>query len=58
MNKIHLPGRESSIRIKTLNPVPIIPAQAPENKYNLPISLWLVDINHLRNQYKEEVPVL
>jgi len=58
LNKIHLPGRESSIRIKTLNPVPIIPAQAPENKYNLPISLWLVDINHLRNQYKEEVPVL
>jgi hypothetical protein len=32
LNKTQLPGRESSIRINTLNPVPIIPAQAPENK--------------------------
>ena len=31
-----------------LNPVPIIPDQAPANKYNVPISLWLHDHNQLK----------
>ena len=34
-----------------LNPVPIIPDQAPANKYNVPISLWLHDHNHFTLKY-------
>jgi len=30
-----------------LKPVPIMPDQAPANKYSVPISLWLQDHNHL-----------
>jgi len=41
------PGWPSSIRISILSPVPNIPAQAPVIKYNVPISLWLHDHNHL-----------
>jgi len=29
-----------------LNEVPTIPAQAPKIKYNVPMSLWLVENNH------------
>ena len=41
------PAWPSSSRIIILRPVPIIPDQAPAIKYNVPISLWLHDHNHL-----------
>lgn len=40
------PGCPSSIRIKILNLVPSIPDQIPNKKYNVPISLWLVENSH------------
>ena len=40
-------GNESWIRIITLILVPIIPPQTPVIKYNVPISLWLHERNHL-----------
>lgn len=36
----------SSSRIKILNEEPIIPAQIPNKKYKVPISLWLVEKIH------------
>ena len=39
------PGADSSNLISKLNPVPIIPEKTPNNKYNVPISLWLVEYN-------------
>ena len=41
------PGIHNSTRIKTLKVVPTIPDQIPEIKYNVPVSLWLVEKNHL-----------
>ena len=38
-----------SVRIIILYPVPIIPDQKPIIKYILPMSLWLVEFNHLFN---------
>ena len=35
------PPCPSSKRIIILNPVPTMPDQAPEIKYNVPMSLWL-----------------
>jgi len=40
-------GNDSWIRIITLILVPIIPAQTPVIKYNVPISLWLHERSHL-----------
>lgn len=40
------PGVLNSKRIIILIAVPIQPDQAPRIKYKVPISLWLVDINH------------
>jgi len=40
---IKLPGALNSIRIIILNEVPTTLAQAPKIKYNVPISLWLVE---------------
>lgn len=42
----NLPGCLNSIRINLLNPLPTIPAQIPNKKYNVPMSLWLVEYNH------------
>jgi len=41
-----LPGCLNSTRIRALKPLPIIPAHSPNKKYKVPISLWLVDMNH------------
>jgi hypothetical protein len=41
------PGVLNSNLIKTDNNVPTTPAKAPKNKYNVPISLWFVEQNHL-----------
>ena len=40
-------GNDSWIRIITLILVPIIPAQTPVIKYNVPMSLWLHERSHL-----------
>lgn len=40
------PGCLSSIRIRSLIPAPIIPAQIPRIKYRVPISLWFVEYSH------------
>jgi len=40
---ILLPGSDNSKRIKTEKKVPITPLKAPKIKYNVPISLWLVE---------------
>ena len=37
------PGCLSSIRISKLIAAPIIPAQTPKIKYNVPMSLWFVE---------------
>jgi len=37
------PGCPNSIRISPLKEAPIIPDQAPNKKYIVPISLWLVE---------------
>lgn len=42
----NLPVCPNSIRIKTLIAVPTIADQAPNIKYKVPISLWLVEYNH------------
>lgn len=41
------PGCPNSRRIKILKLVPTIAAQIPKMKYNVPISLWFVEKNHL-----------
>lgn len=38
-----MPGWPSSARISRLRAVPTIPAQAPNSKYRVPISLWFVE---------------
>ena len=43
---IKAPGCPNSARIKILKEVPTIPDQAPNIKYSVPISLWLVENNH------------
>jgi hypothetical protein len=45
--RIKDPGFPSSVRISILKEVPTIPDQAPNTKYNVPMSLWLVEKNHL-----------
>jgi hypothetical protein len=40
------PGYASSNRINKENSVPMTPAKAPKVKYNVPMSLWLVEKNH------------
>ena len=40
------PGCPSSRRIRTLKAVPTIPDHAPDNKYKVPMSLWLQDQSH------------
>ena len=40
------PGTASSVRIKILIVVPTKPPQIPMIKYKVPISLWLVEVNH------------
>ena len=40
-----MPGWPSSARISKLRPVPTILAQAPNSKYKVPVSLWLVENN-------------
>jgi hypothetical protein len=32
------------------NVVPMIPAEIPNSKYNVPISLWFVENNHFKSQ--------
>lgn len=52
---IKLLGVPSSVRISILRDVPTIPDQDPKMKYKVPMSLWLVENNHLfgrRNKYK------
>jgi hypothetical protein len=51
-DKIWLPGSESSQRISTDKNVPIIPATPPKIRYSVPISLWLVEQNHLHKKRK------
>ena len=46
-----LPGWPNSVRIITLMEVPTNPAQTPKIRYNVPISLWLVDHNQ-RVEYR------
>jgi hypothetical protein len=41
------PGFPNSARINSLRDVPTIPDHAPKMKYNVPMSLWLVENNHL-----------
>ncbi len=48
--RIWLPGWASSILINTDKVVPATPERAPKSKYNVPISLWLVENNHLEHQ--------
>ena len=48
--KTCIPGVPISKRIKKDNTVPTTPAKAPKIKYNDPISLWLVEQNHLRKK--------
>ena len=43
---INAPGHPSSIRIRILNDVPIIPDHTPKIKYRVPMSLWLVEYIH------------
>ena len=43
-----LPGEANSKRIITESNVPITPEKTPKIKYNVPISLWLVEQNHLK----------
>ena len=45
---IKLPGCLSSDRIIKLKDVPTVAAHNPNKKYNVPISLWLVEKNHRR----------
>ena len=45
--KIWEPGKFNSKRIKIDKFNPIIPAQNPKKRYKDPISLWLVEYNHL-----------
>ena len=45
--KYWAPGADSSNLIKTENAVPIIPAKRAKIKYKVPISLALVEYNHL-----------
>jgi hypothetical protein len=40
-----LEGEDNSRRIRTLSRVPTTPARAPNRKYSVPISLWLVEKN-------------
>lgn len=44
---IKVPGFPNSARIRILKEVPNIPAQTPKIKYKVPMSLWLVENNHL-----------
>jgi len=39
-------GCPSSVRISILSEVPAIPDQAPNTKYNVPMSLGLLEKNH------------
>lgn len=48
------PGWANSDRIKKLKAVPIKPAQTPNIKYKVPISLWLVEYS----QRAAQLPVL
>jgi hypothetical protein len=46
------PGCDSSIRIRSLVPVPTIPAHTPKIRYKVPMSLWFVDISQrILNDY-------
>lgn len=45
-SQIKWPGVPSSIRIISLKLVPTRPAHTPKIKYNVPMSLWLVENNH------------
>lgn len=47
------PGFPSSVRIKTLKDVPVIPAHAPKMKYKVPMSLWFVENNHFFGKMAE-----
>lgn len=47
------PGFPSSVRINILRDVPVIPAHAPKIKYNVPMSLWLVEKSHLFGKMAE-----
>jgi len=40
------PGWESSTRIMLLMAVPTVPAHAPNKRYKVPMSLWLVENSH------------
>lgn len=42
---MRVPGWPNSARINRLRAVPTIPAQAPNKRYRVPISLWLVENN-------------
>lgn len=46
------PGSLNSDRIIILNDVPTVAAQIPKIKYKVPISLWLVENIHRRNNVK------
>jgi len=42
-DKIWFPGCDNSKRINTDIVVPITPENAPKSRYNVPMSLWLVE---------------
>ena len=57
------PGDDNSNLINTENAVPIIPAKIAKIKYNVPISLALVENNHLvivinMNNYFSSTPLI
>jgi len=43
----------NSERIKRLKDIPTIPDQAPKMKYNVPMSLWFVENNHLFDYFNK-----
>lgn len=44
-SSIKLPGWPSSARMRRLRAVPTAPAHAPNSRYSVPMSLWLVENN-------------
>ena len=48
-----LPGLPNSVRISILREVPAIPDHDPKIKYKVPMSLWLVEYNHLFGKMAE-----
>jgi len=54
-NNIWFAGAANSSRICTDNAVPTIPEKVPKIKYKVPMSLWLVENNHLSIHILDEL---